>query len=504
MKHLSAVLICLVLGSVSTAKELDQDDWFKSTAGGVTVYSNIDARTVRSYAAGLHALSQYASVIPGITVAKLNRPLDLIYVDAKADMKKLGYTSLSIASWRSGFDRHVILARNWPQYNETSYVLGRIAHVLVHNTPAYSDIRWVREGLATYLSGFSWSSERLLFGPSPRHIAGGSTDYRFRKPENILVESRYDELSRRDRWGFKPQAWLLVHYLLTTDPAGQSFTSVVQSFRKLVAEGKSELYAFEAATGIDTDDLPDILRKYRMNCCSAFQVPFDQVFPDGWPKAEKVDEAEVALILAREAVRNDELDLAGTWLSMASEHEQFRTDAFLLLGDLNNKGGDQEASLRYIERAAENSPNDIRPKIRLGRHWLQLADDAENPGEQDEYLKLAKSTLTDAWKLDKTNAEIYYLNGMRYLLEGAEIGLAISMLEESAFLQPDNLQVLELLGQAYLRSGDPAEARRIAKVIETVDGQSTSERLEELVDETDPQEAEPEEPKRQPDRRTRF
>ncbi|MEM9404140.1 MAG: hypothetical protein AAGA44_16855, partial [Pseudomonadota bacterium] len=463
MKQLFAVFVFLLSGTVSMGAELHQQDWFKSTLGGVTVYSNIDERTARSQASGLYALSEYASLVPGVTVARLSRPVDLIYVDSKSDMKALGHTSVTITSWRSGFDRHVILARNWPQFNETAYILGRIAHILVHNTPAYSDIRWVREGLATYLSGLSWNSEALMFGVSPRHIAGGSSDYRLRKPENILVESAYDQLSRRDRAGFKPQAWILVHYLLSRDPVNQSFATLVKTFRSLVAEGKSELYAFQVASGVDTDDLPDILRKYRMNCCSAFQVPPSQVFADGWPKAEKVETAEIALVLAREAVRNDKLEAAGTWLSMASEHEQFRTEAFLLLAELNIKSDDPVAALHYIQRAARESPSDLRTKIRLGRYWIQRAEIAEDAATRDEHLARAKSALLDAWKLDNANAEIYYLNGLRYLLEGVDIELAINMLEEAAFLQPDNLSVLEVLGQAYLRSGDPEEARRIAK-----------------------------------------
>jgi predicted Zn-dependent protease len=103
-------------------------------------------------------------------------------------------------------------------------------------------------------------------------------------------------------------------------------------------------------------------------------------------------------------------------------------------------------------RLSELTPT-TQPTTRPSLVALQLY--AQGRAEyQDRNATKAVESLRRALELDKNSSEINYALGMAYIAAGAGSDMAISRLERSAQLQPDNLDTQLQLGRQYLVKGD--------------------------------------------------
>jgi tetratricopeptide (TPR) repeat protein len=104
-----------------------------------------------------------------------------------------------------------------------------------------------------------------------------------------------------------------------------------------------------------------------------------------------------------------------------------------------------------LEAAVKANPDDKDSMTQLSMDYLQA-------GRPDLAVQLTQKLLTGGTK----NAQIYFVDGAAQS-ELGKTDAGIASMEQSANLEPTNIQVLQTLTQMYIRANRPADAERVAK-----------------------------------------
>ena len=153
LRLLAALVSCLAVIATAQAKNLEDQDWIRLTADGHTVYTYGDYHDANAILSGLYILSETAPRLFQLPESRPARPFRIILVDKKSEMKAVGLKSSSIVSQRTDFRTHSFVIRDWPAFNELSFLLREYAERLVLYSDDHASIHWVRQGLANYLAG---------------------------------------------------------------------------------------------------------------------------------------------------------------------------------------------------------------------------------------------------------------------------------------------------------------------------------------------------------------
>lgn len=130
--------------------------------------------------------------------------------------------------------------------------------------------------------------------------------------------------------------------------------------------------------------------------------------------------------------------------------------AYWGLGASYNKLGDPNKSLAYYKLAAEVSPGEMYPLIRLG--WAQITV-KDYPNAANAFQSALEMAVTDTEK-----ADAYRGLGEAYRQQGI-LDQALIYLQALSALEPDNLNVLLNLSQVYFAMENYPEAIQSANMI---------------------------------------
>ena len=279
---------------------------------------------------------------------------------------------------------------------------------------------WFNEGLAEYFSTFEVAGSAAKFGL----LINGHLDLlsRGRMPLRELFavtrdSKTYNEGNRRSV--FYAQSWLLMHFAF--GERGERWKQLV-AFETLVENGASSDAAFQQAFRVAPSVLDGELAQYlQRSLMSFYAVQLDQ---------------RVASRLQAEPVRITE------------------AEAQARLGDLLVHAGRSEEATALLETSLKASPDLPLAHAALGRLLLRQK-------QRDE----AMAHLERAAIASGTDEFVRYYYGVALMDEAApsggdaDIGKAITALEQAVQLRPGFTDAQRLLGYAYLRAREPAKAR---------------------------------------------
>jgi tetratricopeptide (TPR) repeat protein len=135
-----------------------------------------------------------------------------------------------------------------------------------------------------------------------------------------------------------------------------------------------------------------------------------------------------------------------------------------LIGFLKEAG---EISLVSYQKATELEPNSPYSFGEMARVYILLAQDAERRGDlttKTEYLNLSKNQLEKALKKKPDYAPAHYLMAVVFSQEG-KIKEAISKLEETRLVAPNDLGVQFQLSLLYYQTGELEKAKEILEKV---------------------------------------
>jgi tetratricopeptide (TPR) repeat protein len=278
---------------------------------------------------------------------------------------------------------------------------------------------WFNEGLAEYFSTFEVAGNAAKFGL----LIDGHLDLlsRGRMPLSELFavtrdSKTYNEGNRRSV--FYAQSWLLVHYAFGER---RDRWSQLVVFETLVENGALPDAAFQRAFGVAPSVLDGELAQYsKQSLMRFFPVQLDQ---------------RVATRVQAQPVRISE------------------AEAQARLGDLLVHAGRTEEATALLEASLKASPDLPLAHAALG---LLLLRQKQSDEAMAHLERAAAAPGADEF------VQFYYGGGLmeRAPRSGdADVGKAITALEQAVQLRPGFGDAERLLGYAYLVAGQPAKAR---------------------------------------------
>ena len=467
-----ATLFLVVFAGVAAADNIEDREWEVYTSGNASIYTSGNGELAERLLLGMHALHESIPVVPGIGQAIVDLPVELFVFPKRSDMTKLGFGRKMMTSGRSGFRKRTIVVRDWRDISELELVFRLYAHFLLDSQPSAKLPFWFHQGIAEFMialeihdgaleMGFLPGMYRRPFMQGPPIVMAAGT-FLSAKPYQLLE----DMLVGRHRL----ESAILVNLLLSKETQERPLEASLAAYVSLIENGADKEAAIEAATGVNLDPWVSTLRHHRF-------VPRKMEIPDLMdtyePSVRAVARHEIALKLGEIALGQDDHDRASRWFGIALQAERTRSAARRGLGRLALKDGNVDASREQFEAAVALAPEDIESHLDFAEFWLSLATSTDDAATRNGYLESARENLLTAWKLDKTNAEVYFQNGRVLRLTGKDPDKAIDMLEEAAFYQPGNVEILVCLADAYWQAGRHEEALAVASTIETIDHYGT-------------------------------
>jgi len=418
MKILGAAAILLLLQAAPASAQR----WTMVTSETLTVIGDAPPRTLREVAVEIEQFREVVGSIfrdagrgPSIpTVVYVfstrGRMRDFLPV---VDGKKIEVAGLMS---RDGEINRILMT------TEDREVSSKIAfheytHLLVGNTGRQLPL-WLNEGLAEYYSTY--------------HVMdGGRTADIGRTIETSLLYLRerwlplkellaveggmFHDSGRRDV--FYPQAWALVHYVMTQMPAG---VMAINNYINAVNAGVSAVPAFEQAFGETIDSVERKLRLYvQRPIFTHARFTFSDKLATRAPSVRTLDAPE-----------------ADAWL-----------------GDLQLAERLREQAAARIESAVSREPGVAMAHIALGR--LRAAQE-----RGDE----ARQALSHAASLAPEDYVVQWSSVMSRLRMGAlhDDADALTVLRRITTLRPESAEGLAIFGSVAMQSSETREQARAA------------------------------------------
>ncbi len=455
-----------MLVSTASGGGLEDEKWIEVSTDNFTIRSTLGKRKTVDLIRQLEVLKAAVPLLTSADNVGTPVPTNIYAVKRAADFDEFGISRDYVGLFRGRLRNNTIFIRDVPSMDEASIILHEYVHFLMRTHSAVAYPRWYHEGHAEYLGNLQVSRSDFMVGASPEARVRGILSYRWLSAEQLMDPDEYEGLSRNQKSMFYSQSWALVHYLLNRDDRETSFGQDLRSYLDLVADGHTEVAAFESAFGIPRKELASTLKSYlRYKCCNVFGYEIEQLNLAFSPKTRTVPKPEIALGLAQAGLSVGAYESATRWYEIAATAAETRAAAEAGLGDMLKFKGDYDGAQPHFELAEELGPDDPYIQLDVGEFWLDKASTTDDPEERTELARRARKSFVKAWKLDASIPETYVMNGRAYLVEGVSPEKAVAMFEEAQYLFPASLIIRMNLAEAYAHAGRNDEAIQTAQVI---------------------------------------
>jgi Tfp pilus assembly protein PilF len=332
---------------------------------------------------------------------------------------------------------------------------------------------WVDEGLAEYLSTFTYHDGRATLGdPLDHHLET------IRESRTIIPLSwtfglneaspTYSEANRAGP--FYAYSWLLVHYALHD---GNGRPLKLQDLLTLQKPGQPFEQSLVERMGMSLAQLEVKLHEYARK--KAFGFSSLQVSASESGATIPTSEASRASVLARLGevltfVTHDDA-LAREHLRSAVELQPDVPDARAVLSWVLEREGERDLAARYFSEAIDASPADgrlyvLRGKSLLDRFNRKIGTVAEPDPAPDTTIAEARRMFEKGLSLDSNLAEGYLGLGLTYYYSSDDPAPGIAALETALRLLPARMDAAGTLAALYARVGEMAKCDELLARIE--------------------------------------
>ena len=463
---MAALLVASLVAVAATP--VDERAWIEVRSENFSIYSVLGEQRSTELLRHLEVMRSSLGSPSATPASQAVVPTIIIAVDDHDDYVSIGAPANSAGFFFSNLRENAIVIDDSDVASGIQIILHEYAHYLNKQSGRIRYPRWYEEGNAEYLSHSRLHDQAFEYAMTPRqHVA--TLNFTEWLPYAEVLEMRdTTALSQTDGATFYAQSWLLVHYLRSLDPTEQGIREKLGVYTRAISTGRSHVEAFERAFAIDLGELEQVLLRYYLDRqFKSRQVPADTALPGFRTRVRQLSRAEAQLVLARMALRFENIDQAETWFDAVLADEVLRAHAEAGLGRVLGIRGDIEAANRRFDNAIHLMAWDFFIWMDYAQYWAQRIAFAPDYKTRDTYAGELLHALESALTIREATPELNSLMGYAHIARGGRDGMseAIGYLEAAADAAPHDQASRLLLANAYVFEGRLAEAAEVAESV---------------------------------------
>ncbi len=326
-------------------------------------------------------------------------PVRIVLFRSKKEYRPYQPWETAAAFYRPGPDGDLIVL---VAGNESSTAIHEYVHLLVRHSGLQLPL-WINEGLAELYSSMQQVGGKVVVGHAPQGVIAALREEKWVPLEQVLLadhDSRhYTEKERAGK--FYAESWALTHMLMLS----QEYQPKTTELLPMLTAGTPSVTALETVYGIPIEKLQRELQSYvRQDRLTGFIIDFKLEKSAERPSAEPATGLEIGLLLADLLAGSEKTEEARSLLQQVSSEYPEAPGPYEGLGFLEYRLGNKDWARVHFGRAFELgsktprmlqryaalqreagdenivftllramrvSPEDVEPKLALGRHLLQ-------------------------------------------------------------------------------------------------------------------------------------
>ena len=395
-------------------------------------------------------------------------PTFIVAVDNHDDYEAIGAPANSAGFFFSELRENAIVIDDSDVASGIQIILHEYAHYLNKQSGRIRYPRWYEEGNAEYLSHSRLHEQAFEYAMTPKQHVATLHFTQWLPYADVLEMSDTMALGPIEGAAFYAQSWLLVHYLQSRSASEQSMRETLSTYTNAVSKGQSHVEAFELAFAIDIKELEQELMQYYLDRqFPSRQVPADTALPGFRTRVQELSRTEVQLVLARMALRFENIDRAETWFTAVLADQDLRAHAEAGLGRVLGFRGEIEDANKRFDNAIHLMAWDFVIWMDYAQYWAQRVAFAPDHKSREKFASELLHALESALTINEATPELNSLMGYAHIAKGDrdKIAEAIGYLEAAAESAPHDQASRLLLANAYIFEGRLIEAREVAESV---------------------------------------
>ena len=442
-----------------------QARWLKAETDQFVVYSDVNERDLREYAANLQVFDSLLRLRHGQPVGRpALRKLPVYLVGDIRDLRRAqpeAPDSMAGIYLSSDNDIYAVAIRT---HGDDVLLHEYVHHFMLAEFPtAYPT--WLLEGYAEYFASAEFKPQELNFGkPNPNRstwlIRGD-----WMKLADVLRRRPSELKTSEQRSMYYAQAWLLTHFMVSdARRLGQ-----LQAYAKAVSGGQDPVAAMEAATGAPIDVLERALRSYLNGGIKYGRLPRDRVPAPKVTVSPMPASADDLLLegqlLKRRPPEASRRELLNKVRTRAAKHPGDRL-AEITLARAETTIGDRAAGEAILTRRVAADPKDVEA-LRLLAESRRAAAEAETDDKRAAEMRTeARRHAARAMNVDQSEYQtllVFVRSRMGLPAFPTGDDLAALLLAHGQAPQLDWIRVTA--AQILLKQGQVAGAARLLQPV---------------------------------------
>lgn len=348
--------------------------------------------------------------------------------------------------------------------NPFTVIFHEYTHLLVDNTLNNAPL-WFNEGLAEYYSTFTISDDQkfVLGDPIANHVFLLRESKMLPLRTLFAVDHKSPHYNERDKQSiFYAQSWALMHYLII-GKAGRA--DQLATFVNQITANKPLDEAFQQAFQMSIETMEKELREYvRQSRYNILRGHFERKLDtDKSLQTVPVTEADAQAYLGDLLLHSNRKDCE-TYLEKALALDPNSAMANAAMGMAKVRDGKADQALKYLERAVSANSQNYLVHYYYAYALSRLNDGGPRPVSEaiaPETGEKIRKELLKAIELRPDYPASYELLSFIALSTGTHLEEAQTLILRALKLSPGRTQLVFMLGQLYLRSGDYKQAREL-------------------------------------------
>ena len=464
---LSVTLLAASLAA-NASTPIDERDWIEVRSDNFKIYSVLGEERSTELLRHLEVMRKSLGDSSEQPTWQAGVPTVIVAVDNHDDYAAIGAPANSAGFFFSDLRENAIVIDDSDVASGIQIILHEYAHYLNKQSGRIRYPRWYEEGNAEYLSHSRLHEQAFEYAMTPRQHVATLHFTQWLPYSDVLETGNTATLDQIEGAVFYAQSWLLVHYLRSRDSSERGIHDKLSIYTTAISKGRSHVEAFELAFAIDVEELEqELLQYYLDRQFSSRQVPADTALPGFRTRVRELSRSEAQLVLAKMALRFENIDQAETWFDAVLADQDLRAHAEAGLGRVLGFRGETEAANKRFDNAIHLMAWDFVIWMDYAQYWAQRIAFAPDYTTREKYAAELLHALESALTINEATPELNSLMGYAHIAKGDRGGIAeaIGYLEAAADAAPHDQASRLLLANAYIYEGRLTEARDVAESV---------------------------------------